>query len=77
MADALQQALRGASQAPPVADALAPRRAVLVVGAGGALPAAGLAEAWVAARDGRVAALGAAPMGSTVRGGGPRAGAGG
>lgn len=68
LADALQQALRGASQGPPVADALAPRRAVLVVGAGGALGSAVLAEALVAGRFSRVAALVAAPLASTVRG---------
>ncbi|MFM7507471.1 MAG: hypothetical protein ACKO3M_13140, partial [Rubrivivax sp.] len=68
LADALQQALRGASQGLPVADALAPRRAVLVVGAGGALGSAVLAEALVAGRFSRVAALVAAPLASTVRG---------
>lgn len=69
MTDRLQQALRGA-QAPalPQADALAPRRAVVVVGAGGALGSAVLAEALVAGRFSRVAALVAAPLASTLRG---------
>jgi hypothetical protein len=69
VADALQQALRGARhEGVPAADALAPRRAVLVVGAGGALGSAVLAEALVAGRFSRVAALVAAPLASTVRG---------
>ncbi len=69
MTDALQQALRGARhEAVPAADALAPRQRVLVVGAGGALGSAVLAEALVAGRFQQVAALVAAPLASTVRG---------
>jgi len=69
VADALQQALRGARhEGAPAADALAPRRSVLLIGAGGALGSAVLAEALVAGRFARVAALVAAPLASTVRG---------
>lgn len=68
MADALQQALRGARHEAPVADVLAPRGSVLVVGAGGGLGSAVLAEALVAGRFSDVAALVAAPLASTVRG---------
>ena len=66
--DALQQALRGARHEAPAADALAPRGSVLVVGAGGGLGSAVLAEALVAGRFSEVAALVAAPLASTVRG---------
>jgi hypothetical protein len=67
--DALQQALRGARhEAAPGADALAPRLALVVIGAGGALGSALLAEALVAGRFRQVAALVAAPLASTLRG---------
>lgn len=69
MTDTLLQALRGARHdAAPTADALAPRQAVMVLGAGGALGSAVLAEALVAGRFQRVAALVAAPLASAVRG---------
>lgn len=69
MTDTLLQALRGARHdAAPAADALAPRQAVMVLGAGGALGSAVLAEALVAGRFQRVAALVAAPLASTLRG---------
>lgn len=69
MGDALQQALRGARhEAAPGADALAPRLALVVIGAGGALGSAVLAEALVAGRFRQVAALVAAPLASTLRG---------
>lgn len=67
--DALHQALRGARhEAAPQADALAPRLRVLVIGAGGALGSAVLAEALVAGRFSEVEALVAAPLSSTLRG---------
>jgi len=73
LSDALQQALRGARQAfgpqgAPEADALAPRRSVIVIGAGGALGSAVLAEVLVAGRFRSVAALVAAPLATTLRG---------
>ena len=64
--DALQQALSGARHsAPPPLPAL---EAALVVGGGGTLGSAVLAEALVAGRFQRVAALVAAPLASAVRG---------
>jgi hypothetical protein len=69
MTDALQQALRGARHdGAPQPEALAPRLRVLLIGAGGALGSAVLAEALVAGRFQQVAALVAAPLASTVRG---------
>ncbi len=66
MSDLLHQALRGARHAVP--DALAPRTRVVVIGAGGALGSAVLAETRVAGRFEQVAALVAAPLASTLRG---------
>ncbi len=62
----LQQALRGAQAGPPAG----PRAggALLVVGAGGALGSALLAEALVAGRFQRVQALVTGPLASTLRG---------
>jgi hypothetical protein len=69
MNDVLQQALRGARhEAAPKADGLAPRGRVIVIGAGGALGSAVLAECLVAGRFLQVAALVAAPLNSAVRG---------
>jgi len=68
MTDLLRQALRGAQQDPPRADTLAPRTRVVVIGAGGALGSAVLAEALVAGRFQQVSALVAAPLTSTLRG---------
>jgi hypothetical protein len=68
MTDLLQQALRGAQQYPPRADTLASRSRVVVIGAGGALGSAVLAEALMAGRFQQVAALVAAPLTSTLRG---------
>jgi hypothetical protein len=68
MTDLLQQALRGARQGTAKADALAPRTRVVVIGAGGALGSAVLAEALVAGRFQLVSALVAAPLTSTLRG---------
>jgi hypothetical protein len=68
MRDSLQQALRGARNSFVAADALAPRTRVIVIGAGGALGSAVLAEALVAGRFQQVAALVAAPLASTLRG---------
>jgi hypothetical protein len=66
LTDLLHQALRGARHTVP--DALAPRSRVVVIGAGGALGSAVLAETLVAGRFQQVAALVAAPLASTVRG---------
>ena len=70
--DTLQQALRGAQHSPsPTAGAqlpLLPLRPLLVVGAGGALGSAVLAEALVAGRFLRVLALVAEPVASALRG---------
>lgn len=63
--DTLRQALRGAQQRPlPPPQTL---QALLVVGGGGALGSAVLAEALVAGRFSRVQALVAEPLASTVR----------
>jgi hypothetical protein len=64
--DLLHQALRGAQHEAEAR--LQPLRRVLVIGAGGALGSAVLAEALVAGRFQQVAALVAAPLASTVRG---------
>lgn len=68
--DSLHQALRGAQHAPPVPPLppLAPLLPLLVVGAGGVLGSAVLAEALVAGRFLRVLALVAEPVASAVRG---------
>ncbi len=70
--DTLQQALRGALHSPaPTGQALLPLlplRLLLVVGAGGALGSAVLAEALVAGRFLHVLALVAEPVASAVRG---------
>jgi hypothetical protein len=66
LSDLLHQALRGARHTVP--DALAPRSRVIVIGAGGALGSAVLAETLVAGRFQQVAALVAAPLTSTLRG---------
>lgn len=64
--DSLHQALRGAQHTPSV-QPLAPVLPVLVVGAGGVLGSAVLAEALVAGRFLRVLALVAEPVASAVR----------
>lgn len=64
--DPLAQALKGAQHAPP--SALRPLTTALVVGGGGALGSAVLAEALVAGRFQRVAAVVAGPLASAVRG---------
>ena len=67
--DTLHQALRGAQHSPArPALALLPAVPLLVVGAGGALGSAVLAEALVAGRFLRVLALVAEPVASAVRG---------
>jgi hypothetical protein len=66
MSDLLQQALRGARH--EGAALLAPRQALLVLGAGGALGSAVLAETLVAGRFREVSALVALPLASTLRG---------
>lgn len=65
--DALQQALRGAQQ-PAAPAALAPRQRLLVLGAGGTLGSALLAEALGAGRFAAVSALAAAPLTPALRG---------
>lgn len=67
MADDLTQALRGAA-AEPAAPALVQRQSILVVGGGGALGSAVLAEALVAGRFQRVTAVVDGPLASAVRG---------
>jgi hypothetical protein len=64
--DPLAQALKGAHHAPPAA--LRPLTTALVVGGGGALGSAVLAEALVAGRFQRVAAVVTGPLASAVRG---------
>lgn len=67
--DSLHQALRGAQHMPaPSGQPLAPTLPLLVVGAGGVLGSAVLAEALVAGRFLRVLALVAEPLASAVRG---------
>lgn len=66
MSDLLHQALRGARHEGPAL--LAPRQSLLVLGAGGALGSAVLAEALVAGRFREVSALVALPLASTLRG---------
>ncbi|MBL8279328.1 MAG: hypothetical protein JNL93_21865 [Pelomonas sp.] len=68
--DPLAQALQAAARvAPPLGQpGVAPAQPVLLVGAGGRLGSALLAEALVAGRFASVAALVAAPLTSTVRG---------
>ena len=67
--DTLQQALRGAQHTPaPAGLALLPLLPLLVVGAGGVLGSAVLAEALVAGRFLRVLALVNEPVASAVRG---------
>ena len=65
--DHLGHALRGAVQAPPAAAAASWQHAV-VIGAGGTLGSAVLAEALVAGRFAAVRALAAGPWPSTLRG---------
>lgn len=62
----LLQALRGARH--PAPPPLQPQRALLVLGAGGVLGAAVMAEALVPGRFAQVQALARAPVASTVRG---------
>lgn len=64
--DPLAQALKGAHHAPP--PALRPLTTALVVGGGGTLGSAVLAEALVAGRFQRVAAVVTGPLASAVRG---------
>lgn len=64
--DPLTQALRGAAR--PAPQALSRLQSALVVGAGGTLGSAVLAEALVQGRFQRVAAVVAAPLTSTLRG---------
>ena len=64
--DTLHQALRGAGHA--AAPALRPLTSTLVVGAGGTLGSAVLAEALTAGRFQRVAAIVAGPLATAVRG---------
>lgn len=64
--DALAQALRGARSTPP--PPLRPLETALVVGAGGALGSAVLAQALVAGRFQQVAALVRGPLASSLRG---------
>jgi hypothetical protein len=64
--DTLQQALRGAQHSPPPALRLGPP--LLVVGAGGTLGAALLAESLVVGRFQQVGAVVDAPLGTALRG---------
>ena len=64
--DSLNQALRGATH--QVRSTLRPLESALVVGAGGVLGSALLAEALVAGRFQRVSAVVAGPLASTLRG---------
>jgi hypothetical protein len=64
----LTDALQAAARPPPPAANVVPRQAVLLVGAGGRLGSALLAEVLVAGRFAAVTALVAAPLTSSLRG---------